>query len=160
MKDGKFWTRWRSRDLFRLVKSVGQRKNSESHMRNRTSHLQIPRSDTLPLSHRDSMVSEARSPPLNQVMGYWRGPIRSSCVTVPIFVIWKKNKTKQKTALLLLQGANYVNTPSPRLFVHKGSVSRNRRGEESKGFSFPGGRGYTILKRTKGISRHQQNIKQ
>ena len=27
-------------------------------MRNRTSHLRIPRSDALPLSHRDSMVSE------------------------------------------------------------------------------------------------------
>ena len=159
MKDGKFWTRWRNINLFRLVKSVGQRKNSESHMRNRTSHLQIPRSDTLPLGHRDSMVSEARSPSLNQVMGYWRGPIRSSCVTVPIFVIWKKKQTNKKPPPYYCKEQITWIPPPPDFFLHKGSVIRNRRGEESKGFSFLGGRGYTILKRTKGISRHQQNIK-
>ena len=45
---------------FHLVTSVGQRKNSESPswVRNRTSDLRIPRSDALPLSHRDSTVSE------------------------------------------------------------------------------------------------------
>ena len=44
--------------FFRLVTSVGQRKNSLDHMRNRTPDLRIPRSDALPLSHRDSLVSE------------------------------------------------------------------------------------------------------
>ena len=46
------------KDVFCLVTSVGQRKNSESGMRNRTSNLRIPRLDTLPLSHEDSMVSD------------------------------------------------------------------------------------------------------
>ena len=46
------------KDVFRPVTSVGQRKNSESGMRNRTSHLRIPRLDALPLSHEDSMVSD------------------------------------------------------------------------------------------------------
>ena len=44
------------KDVFRIVTSVGQRKNSPA--RNRTSDFRIPRSDALPLSHRDSTVSE------------------------------------------------------------------------------------------------------
>ena len=43
---------------FRLVTSVGQRKKFVVPMSNRTSDLRIPRSDVLPLSHRDSTVSE------------------------------------------------------------------------------------------------------
>ena len=39
------------KDVFRLVSSVGQRKNQ-------TSGPRIPRFDALPLSHRDSTVSE------------------------------------------------------------------------------------------------------
>ena len=46
------------KDIFRPVTSVGQRKNFLDPMRNRTSDLRIPRSDALPLSHRDSTVSE------------------------------------------------------------------------------------------------------
>ena len=42
--------------FIRLVTSVGQRKRVPT--RNRTSDLRIPRSDALPLSHRDSTVSE------------------------------------------------------------------------------------------------------
>ena len=37
---------------------MGQRKNSEYPMRNRTSDLRIPRSNAVPTSHRDSTVSE------------------------------------------------------------------------------------------------------
>ena len=37
---------------------MGQRKNSEYPMRNRTSDLRIPRSDAVPTSHRDSTVSK------------------------------------------------------------------------------------------------------
>ena len=37
---------------------MGQRKSSESPVRNQTSDLRISRSDALPLSHRDSTVSE------------------------------------------------------------------------------------------------------
>ena len=44
--------------FFRLVTSVGQRKKFRVPMRNRTSDLWIPRSDALPLSHRDPLVSE------------------------------------------------------------------------------------------------------
>ena len=47
-------------DVFRLVTSVGQRKNSESPREIETSDLRIPRFDILPLSHRDSMVSKAQ----------------------------------------------------------------------------------------------------
>ena len=108
-------------------------------MRNRTSHLQIPRSDTLPLSHRESMVSEARSPSLNQVMGYWRGPIRSSCETVPIFVIKKKKQTKNRPLTTVRSKLREYPLP-PDFFLHKGSVSRNRRGE-SKGFFLFRGKG-------------------
>ena len=46
------------KDVFCHVTSVGQRKNSESGMRNRTSNLRIPRLDALPLSHEDSTVSD------------------------------------------------------------------------------------------------------
>ena len=52
------------KDVCHLVTSVGQRKKIpwgievKVPMRNRTSDLQIPSSDALPLSHRDSMVSE------------------------------------------------------------------------------------------------------
>ena len=46
------------KDIFRPVTSVGQRKKFLDPMRNRTSDLRIPRSDALPLSHRDSTVSE------------------------------------------------------------------------------------------------------
>ena len=45
-------------DVFCLVTSVGPEKIL-SPMRNRTSDLRIPHSDALPLSHRDSTVSEA-----------------------------------------------------------------------------------------------------
>ena len=38
------------KDVFRLVTVVGQRKNTESGIRNRTSNLRIPRPDVLPLS--------------------------------------------------------------------------------------------------------------
>ena len=41
------------KDVFRLVMSVGQRKDSESPR-----GIEIPRSDALPLSLRDSTVSE------------------------------------------------------------------------------------------------------
>ena len=44
------------KDVFYHI--VGQRKNSESGMRNRTSNLRIPRLDALPLSHEDSTVSD------------------------------------------------------------------------------------------------------
>ena len=37
---------------------MGQRKSSESPVRNQTSDLRISRSDALPLSHRNSTVSE------------------------------------------------------------------------------------------------------
>ena len=47
----------KEKGVFRLVTIVGQRKKFP--MRNRTSNLRIPRSDALPLSHRDSMVSNA-----------------------------------------------------------------------------------------------------
>ena len=48
------------KDVFHLVTSAGHRKSSKFQvpMRNRTSDLRILRSNTLPLSHRDSMVSE------------------------------------------------------------------------------------------------------
>ena len=69
-------------------------------MRNRTSHLQIPRSDTLPLSHRESMVSEARSPSLNQVMATGEAQYEVHVWQSPYLLFEKKNK--QKTALLLL----------------------------------------------------------
>ena len=39
------------KDVFRLVTVVGQRKNTESGIRNRTSNLRIPRPDALPLSY-------------------------------------------------------------------------------------------------------------
>ena len=45
---------WLLRMFFRLVTS----KDKEKVPRNRTSDLRIPRSDALPLSHRDSTVSE------------------------------------------------------------------------------------------------------
>ena len=38
------------KDVFRLVTVVGQRKNTESGIRNRTSNLRIPRPDVLSLS--------------------------------------------------------------------------------------------------------------
>ena len=44
--------------FFRLVTSVGQKKKFWVPLRNRASDLRIPRSDALPLSHRDSTVSE------------------------------------------------------------------------------------------------------
>ena len=44
--------------FFRLVTSVRHRKKFRVPMRNRTSDLRIPRSGALPLSHRDSTVSE------------------------------------------------------------------------------------------------------
>ena len=47
----------KEKGVFRLVTIVGQRKKFP--MRNRTSNLRIPRSDALPLSHRDSMVSNS-----------------------------------------------------------------------------------------------------
>ena len=47
----------KEKGVFRLVTIVGQRKKFP--MRNRTSNLRIPRSDALPLSYRDSMVSNA-----------------------------------------------------------------------------------------------------
>ena len=46
----------KEKGVFRLVTIVGQRKKFP--MRNRTSNLRIPRSDALPLSHRDSMVTK------------------------------------------------------------------------------------------------------
>ena len=45
------------KDVFRLVTSVGQKKFWVP-TKNRTSDLRIPGSDALPLSHRDSTVSE------------------------------------------------------------------------------------------------------
>ena len=45
------------KDVYRLVMSVGQKKFLVP-MRNRTADLRIPRSDALPLRHRDSTVSE------------------------------------------------------------------------------------------------------
>ena len=44
------------KDVFRLFTSVGQRKNShdEKSCPHEESNLWIPRSDALPLSHRDS----------------------------------------------------------------------------------------------------------
>ena len=47
----------KEKGVFRLVTIVGQRKKFP--MRNRTLNLRIPRSDALPLSYRDSMVSNA-----------------------------------------------------------------------------------------------------
>ena len=47
----------KEKGVFRLVTIVGQRKKFP--LRNRTSNLRIPRSDALPLSYRDSMVSNA-----------------------------------------------------------------------------------------------------
>ena len=47
----------KEKGVFRLVTIVGQRKKFP--MRNRTSNLRIPRSDALPLSYRDSMVSNS-----------------------------------------------------------------------------------------------------
>ena len=47
------------KDVFPLVTSVGQRKNSESQLRNRTTDLRIPHSAVVTLSRIDSMVSEA-----------------------------------------------------------------------------------------------------
>ena len=47
----------KEKGVFRLVTIVGQRKKFP--MRNRTSNFRIPRSDALPLSYRDSMVSNA-----------------------------------------------------------------------------------------------------
>ena len=44
------------KDVFRLVTSVGKGKTFP--MRNRTLDFRIPRSDALPLSHRESTVSE------------------------------------------------------------------------------------------------------
>ena len=44
--------------FFRLVTSVGRKKKFCVPVRNRASDLRIPRSDALPLSHRDSTVSE------------------------------------------------------------------------------------------------------
>ena len=46
------------KDVFRLVSSVGQRKKFWVPLRNQTSGPRIPRFDALPLSHRDSTVSE------------------------------------------------------------------------------------------------------
>ena len=47
------------KDVFRLVASVGETKNSESPIRNRTADLWILRSDAPPQRHRDFIVSEA-----------------------------------------------------------------------------------------------------
>ena len=46
------------RDVFSSCHERGAKKKSRVPMRNRTSELRIPRSDALPLSHRDSTVSE------------------------------------------------------------------------------------------------------
>ena len=46
------------KDVFRLVTVVGQRKNTESGIRNRTSNLRIPHPDVLPLSYKDSTMSD------------------------------------------------------------------------------------------------------
>ena len=46
------------KDVFRLVASVGETKNSESPIRNRTADLWILRFDAPPQSHRDFIVSE------------------------------------------------------------------------------------------------------
>ena len=46
------------RDVFHLVTSMGQRQNSESPWGIKPQTLQILCSNALPLSHRDSMVSE------------------------------------------------------------------------------------------------------
>ena len=43
--------------FFRFVTSVGQKKKFRVPLRNRASDLRIPRSDALPLSHRDTTVS-------------------------------------------------------------------------------------------------------
>ena len=48
----------KEKDVIRLVTSVGQRKKFVVPMSNRSSDLRIPRSDVLPLSHRDSTVSK------------------------------------------------------------------------------------------------------
>ena len=48
-------------DLGLMSPSMGQRKSSKSQIRNWTSDLQILHSVALPLSHRDSVVSEAIS---------------------------------------------------------------------------------------------------
>ena len=44
--------------FFRLATSVGQRIKGSVPMRNRTSNLRFPRSDALPLIHKDSTMSE------------------------------------------------------------------------------------------------------
>ena len=44
--------------VFRLVTVVGQRKHTESGIRNRTSNLRIPRPDVLSLSYKDSTMSD------------------------------------------------------------------------------------------------------
>ena len=44
--------------FFCLVTSVGQRKNFLSHQEEWNSDLRISRSDAIPLSHRDSTVSD------------------------------------------------------------------------------------------------------
>ena len=61
MKDGRFWVgKEMEKDVFRLVAGVRQTKKIFwVPMRNRTVDLWIPRSDALPQSHRDSIVSEA-----------------------------------------------------------------------------------------------------
>ena len=46
------------KDVFRLVTLVGQRKNTESGIRNWTSNLRIPHPDVLPLSYKDSTMSD------------------------------------------------------------------------------------------------------
>ena len=46
------------KDVFSACHERGAKKKSRVPMRNRTSDLRIPRSDALPLSHRDSTVSE------------------------------------------------------------------------------------------------------
>ena len=47
------------KDVFGLVASVGETKNSESPIRNRTADLWILRSDAPPQRHRDFIVCEA-----------------------------------------------------------------------------------------------------
>ena len=46
------------KDVFSACHERGAKKKSRVPIRNRNSDLRIPRSDALPLSHRDSTVSE------------------------------------------------------------------------------------------------------
>ena len=55
----RFWVRVLNleKDVFCLVMSVGQKKNSGVCLKNQTSDLQIMHSNALPMSHRDCTVS-------------------------------------------------------------------------------------------------------